>query len=200
MSMWILKHNGEIVSRTTLRTLTDSELASETEKTKIVAGGHTTNPPVESTYAEVVSWESVWIAFTLVALNDIDIFVADIHNAYFTALFGEKIIFTCGTEFGSEHKGKTAVIVRALYGLRSSGSEFCNHLDSCMEALNYLPFRAYPNVWMQKARKSNGTEYYEYMLLYVGDCLAISETPKEAVLQLDKLFKMQPKYVAPSNI
>ena len=35
MSMWILKHNGEIVSRTTLSTLTDSELASETEKTKI---------------------------------------------------------------------------------------------------------------------------------------------------------------------
>ena len=34
MSMWILKQNGEIVSRTTLRTLTDSELAGETEKTK----------------------------------------------------------------------------------------------------------------------------------------------------------------------
>ena len=30
ISMWILKQNGEIVSRTTLRTLTDSELASET--------------------------------------------------------------------------------------------------------------------------------------------------------------------------
>ena len=34
MSMWILKQNGEIVSRTTLHTLTDYELASETEKTK----------------------------------------------------------------------------------------------------------------------------------------------------------------------
>ena len=33
MSMWILKQNGEIVYRTTLRTLTDSELASETQKT-----------------------------------------------------------------------------------------------------------------------------------------------------------------------
>ena len=55
MSMWILKQNGEIVSRTTLRTLTDSELASETEKTKKFSGGHTTNPPAESTYAGVVS-------------------------------------------------------------------------------------------------------------------------------------------------
>ena len=33
--MWLLKYNGEIVSRTTLRTLTHSELASETDKTKI---------------------------------------------------------------------------------------------------------------------------------------------------------------------
>ena len=30
MSMWIIKQNGEIVSRTTLRTITDYELASET--------------------------------------------------------------------------------------------------------------------------------------------------------------------------
>ena len=34
MIMWALKQNGEIVSRTTLHTLTDSELASETENTK----------------------------------------------------------------------------------------------------------------------------------------------------------------------
>ena len=34
ISMGIIKQNGKIVSRTTLRTLTDSELASDTEKTK----------------------------------------------------------------------------------------------------------------------------------------------------------------------
>ena len=68
-----------------------------------------------------------------------------------------------------------------------------------MEAINYLPYRADPNVWIRKARKSNGTEYYEYMLLYVDDFLAISETPKEAVLQLDKLFKMQPRSISPPD-
>ena len=69
-----------------------------------------------------------------------------------------------------------------------------------MEALSYFPCRADPYVWMRKARKSNGAEYYEYILLYVDDCLAISETTKEAVLQLDKLFKMQPISIAPPNI
>ena len=111
MSMCILKQNGDIVSRTTLRTLTGSELASEIEKTKRVAGGHTTTPPPESTYAGAVSREIVRIAFTLAALNDLDIFAADIQNAYLTATCGEKIIFNCGPEFGAEHKGKTAVVV-----------------------------------------------------------------------------------------
>ena len=34
MSMWILKGNGEVMSRTTLHTLSESELASETKKEK----------------------------------------------------------------------------------------------------------------------------------------------------------------------
>ena len=83
-----------------------------------------------------VSQESVRIAFILAALNDLDIFAADIQNAYLTARCGGKIIFTCGPEFGSEHKGKTAVVARALYGLRSSESAFRNNMASCTEALN----------------------------------------------------------------
>ena len=109
-------------------------------------------------------------------------------------------MFTCGPEFRSEHTGKTTVVVQALYGLRNSGSAFRNHLDSFMEALNCLPCRACPNVWMKKVRKYNGTEYYEYILLYVDDCLSISENPKEEVLQLDKFFNMQPISIASPNI
>ena len=75
-------------------------------KAQFVAGGHTPNPPVESTYADLVSIESVRIAFTIASLNDLDIFAADIQNTYLTVPCGEKIIFTCGSEFGSEHMGK----------------------------------------------------------------------------------------------
>ena len=34
MSQWILKENGQIVCRTTLHSITDSEMASETKKSK----------------------------------------------------------------------------------------------------------------------------------------------------------------------
>ena len=147
-------------------------------KARFVAGGHTTNMPAESTYAGVLSWESFCIAFNIAALNDLENFAADIQNAYLNATFSEKIVFTFGPEFGSDQKGKTKVVVRDLYGLRSSGSAFLNHLDSCMELLNEIPCRADPDGWMRKERKSDGTEYYEYMILYVDDCLEISEAPK----------------------
>ena len=65
-------------------------------KSRFIAGGHKTNPPAESTYAGLVSRESVRIAFTIVALNDLDIFAADIQNVYLTAPCGEHMIFICG--------------------------------------------------------------------------------------------------------
>ena len=75
-----------------------------------------------------------------------DIFAADIQNAYLTAPCGEKIIITCGPEFGSEHKGKIVVDVCILYGLRSSGAAFHNFLASCLDAVACAPCRVDPDV------------------------------------------------------
>ena len=47
-------------------------------KAWFVARGHTTKSPAESIYAGVVSRESLHIAFTLAALNDLDIIAANI--------------------------------------------------------------------------------------------------------------------------
>ena len=40
-----------------------------------------------------------------------------------------------------------------------------------------------PDVWMRKAIKPNGDHYWEYVLMYVDDALAISHDPK-AILKL----------------
>ena len=54
-----------------------------TRKARFVAGGHTTDPPAPPTYSSVVYRYIVCIAFTLVALNDIDIWACDIGNIFF---------------------------------------------------------------------------------------------------------------------
>ena len=85
-----------------------------TRKARFVLDGHKTADPVGSTYAGVVSRESVRIAFTYAALNNLDIFAADIRNAYLQAPSSRKDYIICGPEFGLENVGKVALIHRAL--------------------------------------------------------------------------------------
>ena len=56
------------------------------------------------------------IAFTYAALNDLDVFAADIRNAYLQAPSSQKDYIICGPEFDLENVGKVALIHRALYG------------------------------------------------------------------------------------
>jgi hypothetical protein len=92
-------------------------------KARFVDGGHTRDTPHAMTYASVVSRESVRITLTLAALNDSDVKMADIENAYLTAPITDKVWTVFGPEFGDD-AGKRALIVMALYGLKSAGASF----------------------------------------------------------------------------
>jgi hypothetical protein len=100
-----------------------------TRKTRLVAGGHVTQPPSILTYASVVTRESVRIALLLAALNDMSVLGADISNAYLTVPTTENVWTVLGAEWGSD-AGKSAIIVRALYGLKSLGAAYRNHFAS----------------------------------------------------------------------
>jgi hypothetical protein len=73
-----------------------------TRKARWVKDGHRTPEPDNSTYAGVISRESVRIALTYAALNSIDVLAADIKNAYLQAPSSEKHYIVCGSEFGLE--------------------------------------------------------------------------------------------------
>ena len=120
-------------------------------KARFVANGSKTPNPATSTYAGVVSRESVRIAFVYAALNELDIMAADIQNAYLTDPISEKYYTICGPEFGPELEGCKAHIVRALYGTKTAGRDFRNHLRSCMEMLEYKASLADPDVLDQKS-------------------------------------------------
>ena len=137
--------------------------------------GHKTASPIGSTYAGVVSRESVRIAFTYGTLNDLSVCAADIRNAYLQAPSSQQDYIVCGPEFGLENVGKVALIHRALYGGKAAGRDFRNHLRSCMRHLDFSPCLADLDVWMRPAKKSNGQDYYEYVLLYTDNALVVAE-------------------------
>jgi hypothetical protein len=159
-------------------------------KARFVAGGNTTDTPHAMTYASVVSRESVRVALTLVALNDLDVKMADIESAYLTAPITEKVWTVLGPEFGDD-AGKRALIVRALYGLKSTGAAFRNHLAECMKHLGWHPCRADRDLWMKaETRPDYGVLYWAYILIYVDDILCVHHDPDAPLAKLDEYFKM----------
>ena len=178
----------------------DVKLDGFKRKARLVAGGHMTDAPAVLTYSSVVSRESVRIALTIAALNDLEVKGSDVQNAYLTAPCEEKIWTTLGPEFG-EDQGKVALIVRALYGLKSAGASFNRHISDCMRQLGYESCRADPDLWIKPmVRPDDGTKYYAYILLYVDDCLCIHHDAVSALQELDKFFQMKPGSIGDPDI
>jgi hypothetical protein len=81
-----------------------------------------------------------------------------------------------GPEFGDD-AGKRALIVRALYGLKSAGAAFRNHLVECMNHLGWNPCRAVRDLCMKaETRPDDGVLYWAYILIYVDDILCVHMT------------------------
>ena len=169
----------------------DIKMEDFRRKARFVAGGHMTEAPPTLTYASVVSRETVRIALTMAALMDLSVKASDIQNAYLTTPCREKVWTVTGPEFGVD-AGRRAIIVRALYGLKSAGSSFRLHLADCMAQMGYKACLADPDLWMRPmVRPSDGQKYYAYMLLYVDDCLLIHHDAENELRRLDKFFAMK---------
>jgi hypothetical protein len=126
----------------------------------------------------------------IAALNDLEILAADIGNAYLNAPTREKVYTIAGPEFGSR-QGQTVIIKQALYGLKSSGAAWRAHLAETLNLLGFTSSLADADVWMRPAVKPSGEHYYEYVLVYVDDILAISAAPQITMDALSKLYRLK---------
>ena len=143
-----------------------------------------------------MSRESVRISVTYAALNALDVCACDIQNAYLQTPSSEKYFIICGPEFGLENVEKRATIVRALYGGKSAGADYWKHVRSTMTEMNFVSCKSDPNVWFREATKSDGTDYYQYVLLYTDDILAIMETSEDFIRQeLSNKFVVKEKSI-----
>ena len=92
------------------------------------------------------------------------------------------------------------IVVRALYGLRSSGAAFRASLAEVLYGLGYVPSKADPDVYLRPAIKSDGFKYYEYVLCYVDDVLCISDNPMETMEGIQKKFKLKDDKIEPPDM
>jgi hypothetical protein len=129
----------------------------------------------------------------IAALNGLKVEAADIQQAYLNAPCGEKYYIICGPEFGPEMEGKRAVVVKALYGLRSAGASWRQFLsDALQHSMGFKPCKADNDVYMMKSTKADGTPYYIYVLVFTDDILVVVEQPHDVLMTLDQHFLLKP--------
>ena len=127
-----------------------------TRKARWVKDGHRIPDPDTSSYAGVVSRESILISLTTAAFWGLDFMESYIRNEYLqSSLIGETLY-----NIGLEHQGKLSMIVRELYGGIVPGHDFWHHLRSCMKYLGFESCLYDPDVWMCSYTNADEAKYY----------------------------------------
>eukprot|EP00804_Cyclotella_cryptica_P020242 CCRYP_010924-RA/>CCRYP_010924-RA protein AED:0.27 eAED:0.27 QI:0/0/0/1/1/1/2/0/495 len=137
-----------------------------------------------------VAFDILADALLVAVLNDVDIWAADVLNAYITMPCREKIWTTLGKEFGDDC-GKKAIVVRALYGLKSNGAAFRAHLAGCMQEMSYKLCPADPDLWLKEQTDRKGIRYYSYILCYVDDLLVVHHNPKHVMDKINSFLPLK---------
>ena len=162
-------------------------------KARLVADGHLTKEPVESIYSGVVSLRSLRMVVFLSQLNDLEIWGADVGNAYLEAYTDEKLCIIAGPEF-KELQGHLLIMIKALYGTRSGGARWHDRLFDILQELKFKPSKADPDAWM---RPEPGGTCYEYIAVYVDDLAIAAKDPQAFCNELKKKHNLKLKGVEP---
>jgi len=160
-------------------------------KGRLVADGHLTEVPLESVYSGVVSLRGIRLMIFLAELNQLETWATDIGNAYLEAYTNEKLCIMAGEEFGElcDHR---LIVVKALYGLRSSGKRWAERLADCLREMGFQPCKAEPCIWMRRI-----DDHWEYLGSYVDDLAIVSKNPKAITDILESKYKFKLKGTGP---
>ena len=118
-------------------------------KAQLVTNGSKTEQPKDDIFLGVIGLESVWLTFLIAQMNGLQVYAADIGNAFLYGQTREKVYVKAGWEFGAGIAGQPLIINKGLYGLWSSSTCFHEHLSHKLQSIKYLPSKANPDLWIK---------------------------------------------------
>ena len=92
--------------------------------------------------------------------------------------------------------GKSVVIVRELYRLKSANASFMAHFTHCMWELGYHSCDADPDLWMKaQYRPEDNVQYYSCILCYVDDISCSHHDPDDVLNKRNGYVPLKPRSV-----
>lgn len=138
-------------------------------KARLVADGHLTDVPLSSVYSSAAFLRGIRLVLFLAKLNGLESWDTDIGNAYLEERTKEKVFIKAGPEFGPL-EGHNLIIIKALYGLRTSGLRWHERLADCLRGMGFEPHKMESDIWLRPHRE----DYYECIAICVDDLLIAS--------------------------
>ena len=171
----------------------DTVNLDDRSKERLVTDGHLTKEPGESIYSGVVSLRSLRMVVFLPQLNNLEIWGADVNNAYPEAYTDEKLCIITGPEL-KELQGHFLTMVKALYGTHSGGARWHDRLFDILQELSFKPSQVDHDVW---TRPEPGGTCYEYLAVYVDDLAIAAKDPQAFYNELKKRYNLKLKGAGP---
>ena len=134
-------------------------------------------------------------AMFLADLNNLQLWGADVGNAYLRAPTKEKLYIVHGPVF-EELQGHVLVVQKELYGTRSGGACWHDKHFDILYQMGFKPSKADPDIWMKPSKDDN---HYEYIAVYVDDLAICMKDPQAFCDTLKEKYKLKLQAVGSIN-
>ena len=110
-------------------------------------------------------------------------------------------IYLVSLEWREQIKGRLLVILRALYGIKTSANAWRTHLCATLQhKMGFQYSYADTDFWMKIDVKPDGTKYYTYILIYVDDILIMSHNPTFYMTQIQDEYYVRKEIIGPPKL
>ena len=93
-----------------------------------------------------------------------------------------------GDEFGKAMKGSIVIIVRALYGMRTSSERSHAHLADTLCGFNFNPTRYNNDLWI---RQHKDGDCYDYICIHVDDFVAVGKRAQRIMDEIKSVYTVK---------
>ena len=155
---------------------------------------------VDDIFSPVVGLDTVRMVLFIAAHNGLNVRMTDVTCAYLQAETKEKIYTRAGIEWGEDLVGCILLLVKGVYGLRTSGARWYEMLAEILLSLGFVPCRGGISLWM----RLNEQGLYDFICVYVDDLLVTALDPVAIIASIRTLFNLKgegfPDYYLGGNI
>ena len=177
---------GKDYQYTSLRMIFEAKQDAR-HKARLVAGGHLVKLNGMSSKSTVVKGISVRLLDIIAHRSKLETICGDVGNAFVTAPCLEKVFSRAGPEFGDK-EDSILIIVKALYGLKSSSRAFRTYFADFIRTAGFIPARYDRDVWMRKRETNDG---YDYICTHVDDFKIVAKCAKRWVDHIEENFVLK---------